>query len=88
MAEADWEHLRVELADRPIRATIRLGYLLDGLRPDLAARLYEWAEGSGRTRTVWFGSRDEPTWRRNSRWRVTDTLLPFDPADLRADPPR
>lgn len=86
--EAEWKHLEVELADRPIRVTIRLGYLLDGLRPDLATHLEARAAASGRTRTVWFGSRDAPQRRRSRRWHVTDTLLPFDPADLQADPPR
>jgi len=86
--EAAGEHLAAELAERPIRVTIRLGYLLEGLRPDLALRLHEWAEASGRTRTVWFGSRAAPTRRRSARWRVTDTLLPFDPADLKPGLPR
>ena len=81
-AEADWEYLRVELLERPIRVTIRLGYLLDGPRPELAAQLKERAVATGRTRTVWFGSREQPTRRRSARWRVTDTLLPFDPANL------
>jgi predicted transcriptional regulator of viral defense system len=87
-AEADWTDMKAELADRPIRVTIRLGYLLDGVRPDLAAHLAARAAESGRARTVWFGSRDAPQRRHSRRWRVTDTLLPFDPADLRADSPR
>ena len=86
--EATWPHLAAELADRPIRVSIRLGYLLEGLRPDLAMRLHERAETFRHTRTVWFGSRAAPQRRHSARWRVTDTLLPFDPADLQPGMPR
>jgi hypothetical protein len=52
-----------------------VGYLLQGLRPDIAARIV-----GPRTKTR-FGGRRKIV-RHDSRWQVADTLLPFDPRDL------
>lgn len=75
-AEADPGALWNELAHRPATVSVRLGYLLERLRPDISTVLRPEVGG-----TVWFGPRG--TLRRHSaRWQVADTLLPFDPATL------
>ncbi|MFJ2369163.1 type IV toxin-antitoxin system AbiEi family antitoxin [Microbacterium sp. NPDC087665] len=67
-----------EFQGRPASVRTRTAYLLQGLRPDLAA---SWRDGrpSGKT---WFGPRG--TLRRHDAvWQIADTVLPFDPRDLR-----
>jgi hypothetical protein len=57
----------------------RLSYLVSGVSP-------EWAESLGvpRRGVVRFGPRDRAQRRYNGRWNVQDTVLPHDPAELRA----
>lgn len=74
-AEAAAADLIAELDGRPATVRARMGYLLQGLRPDVAARI-----GGPATKT-WFGPRRKVV-RHDSRWQVADTLLPFDPRDL------
>lgn len=74
-AELDWENLQVEIQSRPSAVVARLGYLLSGLRPDLAAQM---APAAGK---VYFGGRG-PLLRHDARWQIADTLLPFDPRSL------
>jgi hypothetical protein len=71
-AEAELDEALVELHGRPATVAARLGYLLQGLRPDIAQRIEPPA-----TKT-WFGPR-RPLVRHDNRWLVADTLLPFDP---------
>lgn len=77
-AESDPGRIEQELAGRPNTVVARTGYLLQGLRPDIAARLAAKAAFVGR---AWFGGRGVAL-RRDSRWQVADTLLPFDPRNL------
>lgn len=76
-AEAEADEALAELDGRPATVAARLGYLLQGLRPDIAQRVHPPA-----TKT-WFGPR-RPLIRHDSRWQVADTLLPVDPRTLPA----
>lgn len=71
--------LRQELDDRPASVRARTGYLLQGLRPDLANMLHG-APLAGKT---WFGPRGKLR-RHDTTWQIADTLLPFDPRTLRS----
>jgi hypothetical protein len=70
--------LLAELAGRPRAVAARLAYLLGGAAPELADLLQP-RPAAG---VVYFGPR-EPTRRFSSRFNVADTLLPFDPGQLR-----
>ena len=74
------EALRRELEGRPASVTSRTGYLLQGLRPDLASSLHAHPRARGK---VWFGPR-APLKRHDATWQIADTLLPFDPRTLEA----
>jgi hypothetical protein len=69
------EVFAAELEGRARAVSVRAGYLLSGLRPDLAAPLQALAGG-----VVRFGSRTEPLRRHAGSWRVLDYLLPSDPS--------
>jgi hypothetical protein len=74
-AEATVDDVLAELDGRPATVGARLGYLLQGLRPDIAGRI------EGPTTKTWFGPRRKVV-RHDSRWQVADTILPFDPRAL------
>jgi len=74
-AEAKPEVFAAELSGRPRSASVRAGYLLCGLRPDLAAPLKDLVGD-----TVRFGPRTQPLCRHIGSWRVLDYLLPSDPS--------
>jgi hypothetical protein len=76
-AELSGELLGIELHDRPTAVRVRTGYLLSGLRPDLAAPLR--ADVGGPVR---FGPRSAKVRRHDPTWRVLDALLQVDPASL------
>lgn len=78
-ADLTAETLTTELKGRPRAVSVRTGYLLSGLRPDLAAALRTLAGD-----VVRFGSRSEPMLRQVSSWRVLDYLLPSDPTTWEA----
>jgi predicted transcriptional regulator of viral defense system len=77
-AECSWPALSAELRGRPATVTARTGYLLEGMRPDLAASLRQLSPPKDKT---WFGPR-RPLLRHDSTWLIADTLLPFDPRTL------
>jgi predicted transcriptional regulator of viral defense system len=79
-AASVWDGLEAELGGRPRAVAVRAGYLLQGLRPDLADRIQ--ASFPARSR-VWFGRRG-PMLRHDSGWQVADTLLPLDPRTMGA----
>ena len=56
------------------------GYLLSGMRPDLTVEIGRDFEPKSKTR---FGPRSNAL-RNDERWKVSDTLLPFDPRELGA----
>jgi len=64
-----------ELGGRPATVGARLGYLLQGLRPDVAEQI---TRPSTKT---WFGPRRKLV-RNDERWKIADTILPFDPRDF------
>jgi hypothetical protein len=74
-AEASTAEVLSELRGRPATVAARLGYLLQGLRPDIAGQI------TGPSTKTWFGPR-RTVIRHDSRWQVADTLLPFDPRTL------
>ncbi|WP_291382490.1 type IV toxin-antitoxin system AbiEi family antitoxin [Demequina sp.] len=69
-----------ELEGRSASITTRTGYLLQGLRPDIATSLHARATSKGK---VWFGRRASLK-RHDAYWQIADTLLPFDPRTLEA----
>lgn len=72
------EEIWQEIAARPKATQVRTGYLLQGLRPDIAEFIHERVRITGKT---WFGPRRQLL-RHDSKWQVADTLLPFDPKTL------
>lgn len=74
-AEAAADEVLAELVGRPATVTARLGYLLQGLRPDVAEQV------TGPSTKTWFGGRGKII-RHDNRWQIADTLLPFDPRIL------
>ena len=74
-AETTPDDLKIELEERPATVTARAGYLLQGMRPDIAACLKPPATKS------WFGPRQRLK-RHDNYWNVADTLLPFEPRKL------
>lgn len=73
-SEATADAFTAELQERPRAVAVRAGYLLSGLRPDLAAPLTAMVGAPVR-----FGPRGERTLRHVAAWRVLDSLLPSDP---------
>ena len=73
-AELDHDVLTAELDGRPRAVRVRAGYLLSGLRPDLAAPLAKEA-----STVVRFGPRTGELRRHAATWQVMDYLLPTDP---------
>jgi hypothetical protein len=78
VAELSWERLSHELGDRPAATRARCGYLLQGMRPDLADAIRAAGPLHGKT---WFGPRG-PLHRHDNAWQIADTSLPFDPRAL------
>lgn len=76
-AEAELDEALAELHGRPATVAARMGYLLQGMRPDIAQRI------EPPTTKTWFGPR-RPLVRHDNHWLVADTLLPFDPRTLPA----
>lgn len=76
--EIDESELLKELKGRPNSVAQRTGYLLQGLRPDLAAAV---ADAYTARTTVRMGAAEDPI-RYDRNWMVSDALLPFDPKEL------
>jgi predicted transcriptional regulator of viral defense system len=85
VADAAADEIRAELAGRPFATRARLAYLVQGVAPDLADKLLPPSEGGRNAPRVWFGPHGKVK-RFSSRYSIADTLLPFDPAELRAQP--
>ena len=69
------DQIQRELHHRPAAVTARLGYLLSGLRPDIADQL------PPTTSKVYFGGRGRLL-RHDATWLIADTVLPVDPRHL------
>ena len=78
-AKATWQKLAIELDGRESAVRARTGYLLSGMRPDLAEYIRQTTTLRGKT---WFGPRPHRL-RYDKAWVVADTLLPFDPRQMR-----
>ncbi|NMO50681.1 hypothetical protein HH310_05660 [Actinoplanes sp. TBRC 11911] len=74
-AEATADDVVAELDGRPATVSVRMGYLLQGLRPDIASLI-----ATPETKT-WFGRRGKLL-RHDNKWQIADTILPFDPRTL------
>ena len=79
-AELSWDTLARELEGRTSAVRARTGYLLQGMRADLAAKIQVIETPRSKT---WFGQHG-PLRRHDAQWQIADTLLPFDPSTLRA----
>ncbi|OJX65489.1 MAG: hypothetical protein BGO95_10500 [Micrococcales bacterium 73-13] len=77
-AELQLDTVARELSGRPAAVRARAGYLLQGVRPDLADRIFKADPPRGKT---WFGTHG-PLRRHDNHWLIADTLLPFDPRRL------
>lgn len=73
--DLDTDRVIQELEGRPSSVAARTGYLLQGVRPDIAERIYETYPPRGIIR---FGPRAS-TLRNDTKWCIVDTMLPFDP---------
>jgi predicted transcriptional regulator of viral defense system len=74
-ADLSPDKLMKELMTRPQTVKSRTGYLLKGLRTDIADLIYMEYKPKNKT---WFGPRSKLL-RHDNNWLVADTLLPFDP---------
>jgi hypothetical protein len=79
-AEAAPDDILRELVARPQSVAARTGYLLQGLLPETAAQIFK---GYTPPNQAWFGRRGQVL-RTDPKWRISDTLLPFDPKGLAA----
>ncbi|MEC4177070.1 type IV toxin-antitoxin system AbiEi family antitoxin [Adlercreutzia sp. R21] len=78
--EIDGGELLKELEGRPNSVAQRTGYLLQGMRPDLAAAV---ADTHAAQVVAKMGTSEVPI-RYDQRWMVSDALLPFGPRELEA----
>lgn len=78
--EVDERELLKELEGRPSSVAQRTGYLLQGMRPDLAAAV---ADTYATQAVAKMGTSEAPI-RYDQKWMVSDALLPFDPRELEA----
>ena len=72
------ESMLEELSGRSSAVISRTGYLIQGMRQDIADEIY--AHNKPRYKT-WFGPRTALL-RHDNKWLVADTLLPFDPRKM------
>lgn len=79
------EQVLTELAQRPASVQARTGYLLQGLRPDIALAIRGvWAIDGAKMNKTWFGPRGKLK-RHDATWQIADTILPFSPSELRSE---
>jgi hypothetical protein len=81
----DGKRLSTELDGRNTAVHVRAGYLLQGLRPDLAEAIRVLLDQKGwKASKTWFGPRAKLV-RHDAVWQIADTILPFDPRTLKTD---
>lgn len=76
--EIEYEKLYIELKNHNKSTKVRCGYLLSGLRPDIANLLYKEINPKSKIR---FGPKQKSI-RNNEKWMISDTVLPFNPEEL------
>jgi len=67
-----------EISGRTGAVIARTGYILQGMRPDIADVIYEQNKPGYKT---WFGPR-AALLRHDNKWLIADTILPFDPRKM------
>ena len=72
------ELIQEEIADRSDAAVARTGYLLQGMRPDIAEMIYQKNKPQYKT---WFGPHASLL-RSDKKWLMADTILPFNPVKM------
>lgn len=75
--ELDAAAVLSELEGRPRSVAARTGYLLQGVRPDVADAVMEASPPRSKVR---FGT--GPAVRNDEKWQVSDSTLPFDPREM------
>lgn len=75
--ELDATKVLDELGGRPRSVAARIGYLLQGMRPDVADIVMEASPPRSKVR---FGTGSAI--RNDERWQVSDSALPFDPREM------
>ena len=75
--ELDAGNVLAELEGRPRSAAARTGYLLQGMRPDVADAIMATFPPRSKVR---FGT--GPTTRNDEMWQVSDRVLPFNPREM------
>lgn len=78
--EMDAGGMLEELEGRKSSVWARAGYLVQGMRPDIAEAISEAFRPNAKVR---FGPRTASL-RNDERWKVADTILPFDPREMEA----
>jgi hypothetical protein len=78
--EIDSARILQELENRPASVWARTGYLLCGMRPDVAATIRDVFTPRSKTH---FGTQGA-TKRNDEQWLIADSLLPFDPRKMKA----
>ena len=76
--ELDEGRVLEELSGRSVSVRARTGYLLQGMRPDVAEAIMGLGAPTSKVR---FGPRRESI-RNDERWMISDTVLPFDPRKM------
>lgn len=76
--DATPENVLIELDGRPSSTWARTGYLLQGMRPDIAEKIKANFSPRGKVR---FGSSSSAL-RNDEAWKVVDYVIPFDPREL------
>ena len=76
--ETDSDKLMEELSDKPDSVKRRTGYLLQGMYPEAARKIYSLITGHSKIR---FGPRVSAI-RNDEYWMVSDTILPFSPKEV------
>lgn len=67
-----------ELEGKSASTWARTGYLLQGMRPDIAAAIAKGFSPRGKVRIGTKG----PVKRNDERWQISDYILPFDPREM------
>ncbi|MBN4047371.1 hypothetical protein JYT71_00010 [Acidimicrobiaceae bacterium AH-315-P05] len=89
IADCDLKDLSAELEGRPAATRARLAYLVHGVDPQLADELLPPPNAGDEYPAVWFGSRKSGrSVRASRRFGVRDSLLPFHPGEIQANPGR
>jgi len=76
--ETDSDRILEELSTKTNSVKARTGYLLEGMYPNAADAIYESFTPVSKIR---FGQR-EVSIRNNEKWKIADTVLPFNPKNL------